>query len=56
MCGRYTLTAPDPAAIRDRFGISESIEVRQRFNVAPGDEVRFTAVEEFDRAGIEVEA
>ena len=39
MCGRYTLTAPDPAAIRDRFGISESIEVRQRFNVAPGDEV-----------------
>jgi putative SOS response-associated peptidase YedK len=39
MCGRYTLTAPDPAAIRDRFGISESLEVRQRFNVAPGDEV-----------------
>jgi putative SOS response-associated peptidase YedK len=39
MCGRYTLAAPDPAAIRNRFGISESIEVRQRFNVAPGDEV-----------------
>jgi putative SOS response-associated peptidase YedK len=39
MCGRYTLATPDPAAIRDRFGIGESIEVRQRFNVAPGDEV-----------------
>ena len=39
MCGRYTLSAPDPAAIRDRFPIGESIEVRQRFNVAPGDDV-----------------
>jgi putative SOS response-associated peptidase YedK len=39
MCGRYTLSTPDPAAIRDRFPIGESIEVRQRFNVAPGDEV-----------------
>ena len=39
MCGRYTLATPDPGAIRDRFPIGESIEVRQRFNVAPGDEV-----------------
>lgn len=39
MCGRYTLATPDPAAIRDRFPIGESVEVRQRFNVAPGDEV-----------------
>jgi putative SOS response-associated peptidase YedK len=39
MCGRYTLTAPDPAAIRDRFPIGESVEVRPRFNVAPGDDV-----------------
>jgi putative SOS response-associated peptidase YedK len=39
MCGRYTLSAPDPAAIRARFGIDESIEVRRRFNVAPGDDV-----------------
>jgi putative SOS response-associated peptidase YedK len=39
MCGRYTLTAPDPAAIRDRFPVGESVEVRQRFNVAPGDDV-----------------
>lgn len=39
MCGRYTLAAPDPAVIRDRFGISESLQVRRRYNVAPGDEV-----------------
>jgi len=39
MCGRYTLAAPDPAAIRDRFPIGESVEVRRRFNVAPGDDV-----------------
>lgn len=39
MCGRYTLAAPDRAAIRDRFGLDEQVEVRRRFNVAPGDEV-----------------
>ena len=39
MCGRYTLAAPDPAAVRARFGIAQTVEVRQRFNVAPGDEV-----------------
>lgn len=39
MCGRYTLATPDPAAIRDRFPIGESVEIRQRFNVAPGDDV-----------------
>lgn len=39
MCGRYTLAAPDPAQIRARFQIGESVEVRQRFNVAPGDDV-----------------
>ncbi len=39
MCGRYTLSTPDPAAIRDRFGIGESVDVRRRYNVAPGDDV-----------------
>jgi putative SOS response-associated peptidase YedK len=39
VCGRYTLATPDPAEIRARFAISESVEVRQRFNVAPGDDV-----------------
>jgi len=39
MCGRYTLALPDPGAIRDRFPIGEKIELRRRFNVAPGDDV-----------------
>jgi putative SOS response-associated peptidase YedK len=39
VCGRYTLAAPDPGQIRARFPIGESVEVRQRFNVAPGDDV-----------------
>jgi putative SOS response-associated peptidase YedK len=39
VCGRYTLSAPDPASVRGRFPIGGSIEVRQRFNVAPGDDV-----------------
>jgi putative SOS response-associated peptidase YedK len=39
MCGRYTLATPDPADIRARFPVGESIEVRQRYNVAPGDDV-----------------
>ena len=39
MCGRYTLAAPNPAEVRARFPIGESVEVRRRYNVAPGDEV-----------------
>ena len=39
MCGRYTLATPDPADLRARFPIGEAVEVRRRFNVAPGDEV-----------------
>ena len=39
MCGRYSLAGPDPSALRARFPIGESVEVRQRFNVCPGDEV-----------------
>jgi putative SOS response-associated peptidase YedK len=39
VCGRYTLAVPNPAEVRGRFPIGESIEIRQRFNVAPGDEV-----------------
>jgi putative SOS response-associated peptidase YedK len=39
MCGRYTLATPDPRDLRARFQISESIEIRRRFNVAPGDDV-----------------
>ncbi|MHB8658878.1 MAG: SOS response-associated peptidase [Solirubrobacteraceae bacterium] len=39
MCGRYTLAGANPAEVRSRFGLAESIEVRRRFNVAPGDDV-----------------
>jgi putative SOS response-associated peptidase YedK len=48
MCGRYTLTNPDPARLRARFDILESIEVADepRFNIAPTDPV--LAVRTFD--------
>ncbi len=39
MCGRYTLAAPAPAELRARFPLGESVEIRARYNVAPGDEV-----------------
>jgi putative SOS response-associated peptidase YedK len=39
MCGRYTLATPDPSQIRARFPIGERLEVRRRYNVAPGDDV-----------------
>ena len=41
MCGRYTLTDPDPRLMRFRFGLTESVEIDQkpRYNVAPTDPV-----------------
>ncbi len=39
MCGRYTLSAPDPGMLRSRFGLGESVAVQRRYNVAPGDDV-----------------
>jgi putative SOS response-associated peptidase YedK len=39
MCGRYTLATPDLGQLRARFPLRESLEVRPRYNVAPGDEV-----------------
>jgi putative SOS response-associated peptidase YedK len=39
MCGRYTLATPDPSALRARFPLGERVEIRRRFNVAPGDDV-----------------
>jgi putative SOS response-associated peptidase YedK len=48
VCGRYTLATPDPAAVRARFPVGEAVEIRQRFNVAPGDDVLAVTT---DRAG-----
>jgi putative SOS response-associated peptidase YedK len=39
MCGRYSLATPNPAEVRARFPIGEAVEIRRRYNVAPGDEV-----------------
>jgi putative SOS response-associated peptidase YedK len=50
VCGRYTLATPDPAAIRARFQIGENVEVRQRYNVAPGDQVLAVTTDRDGRA------
>jgi putative SOS response-associated peptidase YedK len=40
MCGRYTLTNPDPIKLRQRFLVGDSVtEFEPRFNVAPTDAV-----------------
>jgi putative SOS response-associated peptidase YedK len=41
MCGRYTLSNPDPMRIRARFDILESSEIAEepRYNIAPTDPV-----------------
>jgi putative SOS response-associated peptidase YedK len=39
VCGRYTLATPSPGDVRARFPIAESVDVRRRYNVAPGDDV-----------------
>jgi putative SOS response-associated peptidase YedK len=39
VCGRYTLATPDLLGVRARYGVDERVEVRRRFNVAPGDDV-----------------
>jgi putative SOS response-associated peptidase YedK len=39
VCGRYTLASPNPSEVRARFKLAESVEVRRRFNIAPGDDV-----------------
>jgi putative SOS response-associated peptidase YedK len=41
MCGRYTLTNPDPARLRSRFDIGHSVQLAEepRYNIAPTDPV-----------------
>jgi putative SOS response-associated peptidase YedK len=39
MCGRFTLASTPPTALRQRFPLDESVEIRRRWNAAPGDEL-----------------
>jgi putative SOS response-associated peptidase YedK len=39
MCGRYTLASTDLGEVRARFPLGEGVELRTRYNVAPGDDV-----------------
>jgi len=39
VCGRYSLATPASNDLRARFALGESLEIRQRFNVAPGDDI-----------------
>jgi putative SOS response-associated peptidase YedK len=39
MCGRYTLATTNLGEVRARFPIGEDVEIRTRYNVAPGDDV-----------------
>src|ERR1700742_2284558 len=39
MCGRYSLATPAHNDLRSRFALGEALEIRRRFNVAPGDDV-----------------
>jgi putative SOS response-associated peptidase YedK len=39
MCGRYSLAGPNPAQVAAQYPALESIDIRRRYNVAPGDDV-----------------
>lgn len=54
MCGRYTLTNPDPLRLRARFDLLESVEGTDppRFNIAPTDPV--LAVREIEHGAREL--
>lgn len=39
MCGRYSLSGPNPAILRERFELGDDVPIRRRYNVAPGDEI-----------------
>ncbi|MDO8210566.1 SOS response-associated peptidase [Conexibacter sp. CPCC 206217] len=46
MCGRFTLATTTADELRHRFPLGESVEIEQRFNVAPGDQVVTVGVRE----------
>lgn len=39
MCGRYSLATPNPAQLRERFGLGFDAALEPRFNIAPGQDV-----------------
>jgi putative SOS response-associated peptidase YedK len=39
VCGRYSLATPDLSRLRERFPVGETVDLRSRYNVAPGDDV-----------------
>ena len=39
MCGRFTLATTTADELRQRWPLGESVEIEQRFNVAPGDQL-----------------
>ncbi|MCW3016626.1 MAG: response-associated peptidase [Solirubrobacterales bacterium] len=52
MCGRYSMTGPNPARLRERFQLGDDIPIRRRYNVAPGDDVlSVTTSREGERRG-----
>jgi len=48
VCGRYSLAAPNPAKVRERFGLGDDVSLAPRFNIAPGQDVVAVAT---DREG-----
>jgi putative SOS response-associated peptidase YedK len=54
VCGRFTLATTTPEDLRARFPLGESVEIRRRFNVAPGDDVLAVVVHEGVAAGAQL--
>jgi putative SOS response-associated peptidase YedK len=46
VCGRFTLATTTADELRQRWPLGESVEIAQRFNVAPGDQVVTVGVRE----------
>jgi putative SOS response-associated peptidase YedK len=39
MCGRYSLSTADPARLRARFAVTESVAAESHYNITPGTDV-----------------
>lgn len=39
MCGRYSLAAPNPALVRERFMLGDEVPIEPRYNIAPTQNV-----------------